>query len=76
MTTETLKNLVQHADSWPKEDQEALADYGRVIEARRTGLYVVSEAERSAIAEGIEQADRGEFVAEADLAAVRQRWGI
>lgn len=72
MSTETLKDLVQHADSWPQEDQEELANYARVIEARRTGLYLVSEAERIALAASIKEANQGEFVPEAELAAARK----
>ena len=29
---------MEHAATWPREDQEALAEYAREIEARRTGI--------------------------------------
>lgn len=73
MSAQTLQNLVLDAGSWPLEDQEELASYARVIEARRTGLYRVTDAERSALLEGIQQADRGEFVSEAEVSAARNR---
>ena len=75
MSTETLKTLVEHAASWPNEDKQELLDYARVIEARRSGRYVVSDVERAAILEGIDQADRGEFVDEATMVAADKRHG-
>ena len=73
MSTQTLQSLVLEADSWPLEDQEELASYARVIEARRTGLYRVTDTERAALLESIGQADRGEFVSDAEVAAARGR---
>lgn len=64
MITKTLENLVKHAEAWPREDQEELADYARVIEARRTGLYATSETERRAVTAGLAEADHGTFVDE------------
>ena len=57
MPTETLKSIVEHAQSLPR-DQEELADYARVIQARRRDHHVLTDAERAAVAEGIAQADR------------------
>jgi hypothetical protein len=62
MTTNTIKDLAQQASLWPDEDQQELVDYARVIEARRTGLYRMTDAERAAVAEGIAEANKGEFV--------------
>jgi hypothetical protein len=52
-----------------------LADYARVIEARRTGIYRIGPDERTAIDQGIAQADRGEFVADEEVARARKRNG-
>jgi hypothetical protein len=35
--------------SWPQQDQEELAEVAREIEARRKGVYVMTEDERTAI---------------------------
>lgn len=59
-----LRSLLEKAENWPPEDRSALADYARVIEARRTGHYVLDEDEKSAITEGLAQGDRGDFVDE------------
>ena len=37
-----LKEMIEHAETWPREDQEELAEYAREIEARRTGVYTMS----------------------------------
>jgi hypothetical protein len=56
------KRLLEQVESWPEEDQEELAEYAREIEARRTGVYTMSDDERAAVRRGLAQADRGEFV--------------
>jgi antitoxin VapB len=38
MMTKTLQDVMEHAATWPREDQEALVEYAREIEARRTGI--------------------------------------
>src|SRR5271154_5010310 len=78
----TLQKLLPAIEQWPDEDQEALAEAAREIEARRTGVYSMSKEEEAAVAEGLAQAERGDFEtlrtmivrltrrAEADLEAI------
>ena len=54
--------MIEHAETWPAEDQQELAEYAREIEARRTGVYSMSDDERAAVGRGLAEADRGEFV--------------
>lgn len=68
-----LKEVIQSAETWPLEDQLELAAYAREIEARRTGTYVMDEDERAAVAEGLAQADRGEYASEAEMDEI---WGL
>ncbi|MDZ4225884.1 MAG: hypothetical protein U1C66_00135 [Patescibacteria group bacterium] len=42
-----LKELLDAARDWPEEDQAELATYAREIEARRTGVYIMTDDERS-----------------------------
>jgi predicted transcriptional regulator len=63
-----LEDIIKKAEHWPREDQEALAEFAREIEARRTGFYVMSDEEREAVGQGLAEANRGEFVAD-DLVA-------
>jgi hypothetical protein len=66
--TQTLRDLLAHAETWPREDQEELAEYAREIEARRTGVYRMSDDERAAVNQGMAEADQGKFVSD-DLVA-------
>jgi hypothetical protein len=66
------KEILQKVAGWPEEDQQELAELAREIEARRTGVYVLSEDERAAIAD----ARRGAFVSDSEAAAFWARHGI
>ena len=67
-----VKKILEHVASWPAEDQEELAELAREIEARRTGVYVLNDDERAAIADS----ERGEFASDRDVAAFWKRHGI
>jgi predicted transcriptional regulator len=68
-----LKEVIEHAETWPLEDQEELAEYAREIEARRTGVYTMSDQERVAVGKGLAEADRGQFVSEERVAEADKR---
>jgi predicted transcriptional regulator len=68
-----LKEVMEHAETWPLEDQQELAEYAREIEARRTGIYTMSDDERAAVRQGLAEADRGEFVPDEVLAEADKR---
>jgi hypothetical protein len=68
MGSVALRDLLAHAETWPREDQEELAEYAREIEARRTGIYRMSDDERAAVSQGMAEADQGKFVSD-DLVA-------
>jgi hypothetical protein len=72
MTANGLQDVLRRAEAWPQEDQDALVEYAREIEARRTGVYRLSEDERAAI----EEARQEEPVAEADVDAFWKRLGV
>jgi predicted transcriptional regulator len=75
MTTKALKDVFDQAASWPPEDQNELAEYAREIEARRTGIYTMSDEERVAVGKGLAEADRGEFVSDELVAEADKRHG-
>ena len=52
MPAKILDQIIRDVRSWPAEDQVELADYARVIKARRKGVYYVSDEERAAIVAG------------------------
>jgi hypothetical protein len=66
------KDILRKVDSWPEEDQDELAALAREIEARRTGVYVLSDEERQAIAES----RRSAFVSDEEAAAFWRRHGV
>ena len=68
-----LKEVIEHAETWPLEDQEELAEYAREIEARRTGVYTMSDQERVAVSKGLAEADRGQFVSDERVAEADKR---
>ena len=72
----TLKTLLPAIESWPDEDQEALAEAAREIEALRTGVYRMSPAEEAAVAEGLAEAERGDFASDARIAELWKRAGL
>jgi len=72
--TPRTKALLEQVASWPEQDQDELAEYAR--EARRTGVYVLSDEEWADLQEGIAQADRGEFVPDDVVAKADKRHGV
>jgi len=73
MITKVLKEVIEQAETWPEQDQEDLAEYAREIQARRTGVYIMSDDERAAVARGLAEADRGEFVSDEIVAEADKR---
>ena len=67
-----VKGILQKVAGWLDEDQEELAELAREIEARRKGVYQLSDAERAAIAD----ARRGAFASDEQAAAFWKRHGI
>jgi hypothetical protein len=51
--TQGTKEILRRIEHWPQEDQDELAEVAREIEARRTGVYVLSEDEERAIDEAV-----------------------
>ncbi|MGH6871047.1 MAG: hypothetical protein ACREHE_06015 [Rhizomicrobium sp.] len=49
MTKEQIDLVLESVRTWPRQDQEELAEVAREIEARRTGIRVLTEDERAAI---------------------------
>ena len=76
MPLQILSEMFTKAAAWPDDDQRELADFARAIEARRTGLYRVTKVEREAIEVGMAEANRGDFVSDALLAAADNHHGL
>ena len=76
MTKEQITAVLESVRSWPQQDQEELAELAREIEARRTGTYVMSDEERSAVGEALSQTRRGEFVPDDEMDAFWKKYGV
>ena len=76
MTTEQLESLMGRVATWPKTAQRKLVRAVQDIESEDVGVYVLSDDERVAVAEGLAQADRGEFVSEAEMDAFFKSHGV
>jgi hypothetical protein len=72
MTAKALKDVLDRVETWPQEDQEALMEYARELEARRTGVYRLTDAERAAI----QKARQDEYVPDEEMDAYWKRHGI
>ena len=70
MTKEQIKEVLESVRSWPEEDQEELIEAAREIEARRKGVYHLSEAERQGIEKGLEAMRQGKFASDERIAAI------
>ena len=66
----SVREILEQVESWPEEDQEELAEYAREIEARRSGVYRLSEDERAALAQSAEDARAGRFASDEQIAAI------
>lgn len=51
MTKDQIEAVLEGVRSWPQQDQEELLELAREIEARRSGVYVMTDEERSAVAQ-------------------------
>ena len=66
-----LKDAFKAAETWPEEDQEALVEAAREIEAKRTGLYEATPEELAAVDRGLADARAGRFASDEAVAAVK-----
>jgi hypothetical protein len=70
--TQGTKEILRRVEHWPQEDQDELAEVAREIEARRTGVYVLSDDEERAIDEAL----RSGVASDEEVAAFWKRHGI
>jgi predicted transcriptional regulator len=69
-----LKDLFPRINAWPPEDQEALVEAARGIEAERTGAYQATAEELAAIDRGLDDMRAGRLAAFETLAKVRAKF--
>jgi hypothetical protein len=69
MTKDQVKEILDRVLTWPPERQEDAAQMLLMLEAEGSSTYRPSEDEWAAIQEGLEEAKRGEFASDEDVAA-------
>jgi hypothetical protein len=69
-----LKNMLPRIESWPSEDQEALLEAARSMEAERDGAYHALEAELAVIDRGLDDARASRFASDNFTAKVRAKF--
>lgn len=74
MTKAQIDEVLDRVRTWPPERQEDAVRVLLEMEAAGTGVYVLSEEERAAIEEGMEQARRGEFATDEEVAELFNRY--
>ena len=76
MTKEEITTVLERVRTWPRERQENLARIALQIEARDGAIEAEDDATRAAIAEGLAQSRRGEFVPDEEMAAFFKNHGL
>jgi hypothetical protein len=72
MNKKQIDAVLESVRSWPREDQQELVELAREIEARRTGVYTLTDDERRAL----ETARRSRLVDDDEVAACWKQRGI
>ena len=71
-----LEEAIKKVRELPEADQEEAAELLLSVAARRDQPVPLDEETRAAIREGQEQARRGEFVSDSDMAKFFKRHGV
>jgi hypothetical protein len=66
----TLLDLLERAETWPKEAHAELLRVAVEIEKEHTGVYVLNADQRKAIAVGLKDIAENRFANPADVEAV------
>ncbi len=74
MTREEVDKVLGRIKSWPFEHQAKLAELAELIEAQQQSAFPEDATTRAAVAEGLAQAQRGEFVSDEEVKAAFQRF--
>jgi predicted transcriptional regulator len=72
MTT-TLDKVLERVKSWPEARQRDVVRVLEIMEQSGTETHALTDNERAAIQVGLDQANRGEFVSDAEMEAFWRR---
>ena len=66
----TLSELLERAETWPKEAQAELLRAAEQIEREHAGIYVLSSEERAAVGIGLKEVAENRFADPAEVEAL------
>ena len=71
--TSTLDKVLERLKDWPEARQKDVLRVLEIMEQSGTGTYALTDDERAAVQVGLDQANRGEFVSDAEMEAFWRR---
>jgi predicted transcriptional regulator len=69
-----LETLIERVAALPEEAQDELLDHIAIIEAKHSGVYELSDDERTAVRRGLEEMRQGKFASDEEVEAVFSRY--
>lgn len=74
--TKILEDVIEKVRRLPEDRQAYVAEVLEQIVSNDGDLFVVPEEHRAAVLEGLEQAERGEFATDQEMAALWKKCGL
>ncbi len=74
--TRVLEDAIEKVRRLPEDRQTYVAEVLEQIAAAGSDLFIVPEEHRAALLEGLEQAERGEFVSDDEMALLWRKCGL
>ncbi|MDN3274051.1 hypothetical protein QWJ07_07350 [Frankia sp. RB7] len=74
--TKVLEDVIEKVRRLSEDRQAYVAEVLEQIVANDGDLFVVPEEHRAAVLEGLEQAERGEFATDQEMAALWKKCGL
>jgi plasmid stabilization system protein ParE len=74
--TRVLEDAIEKVRKLPEDRQAYVAEVLEQIAAAGSDLFTVPDDHRAAVLEGLEQAERGEFVSDDEMAALWRKCGL
>jgi hypothetical protein len=74
--TKVLEDAIEKVRQLPEDRQAYVAEVLEHIAGAGSGVFTVPDEHRAAVLEGLEQAERGEFVSADEMAALWRKCGL
>jgi predicted transcriptional regulator len=74
--TKVLEDVIEKVRRLPEDRQAYVAEVLEQIVATDGDLFIVPDEHRAAVLDGLEQAERGEFATDEEMAALWKKCGL